>query len=314
MSSSFKTPAVITYSCNAGYSLRGVANASCDPTGNWSSLGPDCEATFSSYTAAPVGTIVGAAAGGAVMIIILFAIYRAYHGRSKASIRKPNEHQVHKDSVELNPAHASFDKSKLRTSFLYEETDLDHDKNNGSRASPFVFDADATLSVQAPRHDDHSSYTSYPHFNAPVPAKRSGDSSASFDNNESYEIAVNSSNFYQSRGPFASPYYSELKNADGSPYVARGDAMMDSYTIEGTGLQEVLASHRDTRYDFSTPSKIKPRMHLNGDDLSLDGTQEVYSRGHFPGDFDSYDVTVKTPEPQVPSPYYSSLRSEDGNG
>ena len=295
-----------------------------------------------------------------MLIIIAFAVYRTYDGRSRASIRKPNEQPLHKDSVELNPMHASFDQSKLRMSFLYEKTDLDQDQNNRSRASPFRHDA--TLSVQAPRHDDQSSNTSYEPAlrDAPgygmVPVKRGGDSSASFDNNEGYDIAVNSSNFYQSRGPSASPYYSELKNADGSPYVVQGDAMMDSYTMEGTGLmdlytiegsglQEVLASRQDARYDISTPSKIKPRkppgyysslkhadgspyedlddamvspcsaegnsmhevlasrrdthydMSSNGDYSSLDGTQEVFARGHFPGTFDSYDVTVKTAEP-----------------
>ena len=44
-----------------------------------------------------MGIIVGAAAGGAVLIIFAIVIYRACHGQSEVSVRKPIEHPLQEE-------------------------------------------------------------------------------------------------------------------------------------------------------------------------------------------------------------------------
>ena len=65
--------------------------------------------------------------------------------RTKASIRKPNERPVYKDTMELNPAHPSFDQDKLFTSFLHKETGLDQETDLDQKPEQGS-DTDATLS------------------------------------------------------------------------------------------------------------------------------------------------------------------------
>ena len=299
LTSAFEASALITYSCNAGYELRGVANASCGPAGNWSSPIPECEAASSSATAAPLGVIVGAAVGGVLLIIAVLVIYRACTDRRQVSVPRPNELPVREDWVTLNPVHVSYDQSKLRMSFVYSETDLDQEQDHASRTMSsetdldqeqdhasrtmsFVSDTDRQLYYSSLKNVDGSPYVFL--------------DDAMTNGNTSFLLAQE----FFARSQLTTeavravvPLQLPPRPATGASHGSTTPNMDPSRDYkELNGLQEVYdAGHRTTFRALpprpvagTLPETVRPWMNPNGENryTSLNGLQEVYARTTVP--------------------------------
>ena len=229
-----------------------------------------------------MGVTVGAAVGGVVLVIIVIAIYRAFYGRRQVSIPNLPDHPVHKDSVELNPVHPSFDPRKLRASFLHEETDLDLPCNSSLKngydspyeglddaIGPCSVEGNAIQGLHASRFDMSPPSKINPRMQPNGVYSSLDGTQKVYARGQVIEKAVRAAvrlTLYEE--PVSnSPYYSSLKHSDGSPYEV-ADTVMNAGQV------------------------------VHGDYTTLDGSQEVYSRSTVVPNsavrYDASDVVVSS--------------------
>jgi len=124
------TTEIVSFSCHKGYSLTGASNSTCTIFGNWSDPVPNCDAITNESVSSPISVIIGATVGGVLLLIMLTVIYFANCKRRNIYISKihgqnKKNAEEYEHNMELNPMHATFDKRKIHTTFLYEETSAD---------------------------------------------------------------------------------------------------------------------------------------------------------------------------------------------
>ena len=186
-----------------------------------------------------MGVTFGAAAGGAVLVIIAIAIYRAFYSRKHVSVPKPNLRPVPVDSIVPNPT--------------YDETDLDEEQTNRSRTRPFASNADAMITLPTPRRDDPSSDTPKPHVPSPYKSYRPFAANAA----AMITLPAPRHNDPSSGTPephVPSPYYSLLRHGDGSAY----ETITDSHTMPHSGGQNTFYGIAQRLDSSGTPEPHAP--------------------------------------------------------
>ena len=106
---------------------------------------------------------IGAAVGSVAFLIVLFALYRRKHGPHRTlRLFDPDESKAM--AMTDNPMHVTYDVRRLRTSFLFDETNVDE---------PNDLKYDSLGGYQAHRADSVSAYATLQSHDITVSAKAS---------------------------------------------------------------------------------------------------------------------------------------------